>query len=178
MIHLCIFSGHNAPLAPGRRVYLTVFGGADLSRPTLAKQMIERFRRQQAGDTVPGHFFITLFGGVSIKVPTLAEEFLDLQHAVRGGQLTLTQWDQALAEVGHYNVWPLGSLTLFGGYDAEELPSENTEVEQIAQSRHLGYLSDEAATLLAGAIGTRGTPRGTVVRQAVATSMAPDSVER
>ena len=59
MIHLTLFGGTEAEIAPGGFTALTIFGGAELKRPTLAQRIMQRRRdrgpqpevqRRAAGD--------------------------------------------------------------------------------------------------------------------------------
>ena len=145
MFHLCLFGGHGGELSADRKLYLTMFGGCEVLRPTLAKQMLVLRHSGRGRSGPPLHVFITLFGGTDVTAPTLAQEYLDLQNALRAGQLTLEQWDRDIAELGQ--AFRSASLTLFGGFDDAKLPSEDQELEDLALNRHLGYLSDAAGDL-------------------------------
>ena len=170
MFHLCLFGGQGGQLSSERKVYFTMFGACELKLPTTAKQMLEMRR---SGKPSPAHFFVTLFGGTSITSPTLAQEYLDLQNALRSGQLNLDDWDRSIVQIG--NASRSASLTLFGAFGADELPSEDDELEDLALNRHLGYVSDEASELLMRAVGQGGSSRGAVVRQAIAVTLAQPS---
>ncbi len=171
MLHLCLFGGHGGQLSNERRIYLTMFGGCDLRWPTLAKQLIEFIQRGTGQPRPFGHVFITLFGGTDITAPTLAQEYLDLQSALRSGQVSLADWDRNIVRLGD-SAQRGASLTLFGGYSGDELPSEDQELDELALNRHLGYLNDETSELLMRGVGQRGSSRAAVVRQAVATALA------
>ncbi len=170
MIHLCIFGGQGGQLSSGRKVYFTLFGACELLRPTTAKQIIEARQGGPSDAASMSHFFITLFGGTSLKLPTLAQEYLDLQDGLRAGLLTLDEWDRTIARVAG-SVRPLGSLTLFGGFDGDELPSEDDELDALALNRHLGQISDQAVDLMMPAVGQRGSTRPAIVRQALAATL-------
>lgn len=170
MIHLCIFGGQDGQLTSGRKVYFTLFGACELRRPTTAKQIIDARQRGQPDAARTSHFFITLFGATGLKAPTLAQEYLGLQDALRAGLLTLDDWDRTIARVADANRHA-ASLTLFGRFDTEDLPSENEELDDLALNRHLGHIPDEAVDLIMPAIGQRGSTRPAVVRQALAATL-------
>jgi hypothetical protein len=169
MFHLCLFGGQAGELDAQQKVYLTAFGGCELRWPTIAKQMTALRQRGTPSAAAPIQYFLTLFGGTEITAPTLAHEFLDLQNALRSGQLTLDDWDRSIVRIG--DIRRSGSLTLFGNFNGDGLPGEDAELDDLALNRHLGYISDEAAELLMRAVGARGSSRAAVVRQAVATTM-------
>ena len=88
MIQVTIFSGRSGELRLDNSFYLTIFGGFELARPTIARQVLAQ--RQAARDhhaTRPRPFFLTIFGGGTIQCPTLAAELIDLQAMNRGGVL-------------------------------------------------------------------------------------------
>lgn len=169
MFHLCLFGGQSGQLADDKRVYVTILGGCSLRWPTFARQISE-LRQRGAPNAATPYFFVTLLGSTDVAAPTLAEEYVDLQNALRAGQLTLDDWDRSVAHVGSFR--SSGSLTLFAGFDGDCLPSEDQELEDLALNRHLGYIPDAAAELLIRAIGQRGASRAAAVRQAVAAALA------
>ncbi len=170
MIQVTIFAGHDGRLRFDKWFYLTLFGGCDITRPTLARQFLMQRQAQQQGRPVYQRkpFFLTIFGGVSIKSPTLAEEFIDLREMVSSGMLTLEEWDRSLALLDQA-AGGIASFTLFGGFDECELPSEDEEVDSLAVQRHLGNISDSASQALRYGIGQHGAERSATVRRAVLT---------
>lgn len=169
MFHLCLFGGQTGELDARRKAYLTAFGSCELRWPTIAKQITALRQSGAPAEAAPTQYFLTLFGGTDITAPTLAHEFLDLQSALRSGQLTLDDWDRSIVRIGDLRRG--GSLTLFGSFNGDGVPGEDAELDDLALNRHLGYVSDEAAELLMRAVGARGSSRAAVVRQAVATTM-------
>ncbi len=167
MIHICIFSGHEGQLRPDKKFYLTIFGGCDLIRPTLARQVLGHRRATAAiRRPRPRTFFLTLFGGVDIIAPTLVEEFVDLRELLNNGVMTMAEYEQALADFDQIDL-SVSSLTIFGGLDEYQLPSENKEIEGIALQRHLGNLSGNAGRVLQCGIGQRNAERHATIRQAL-----------
>jgi hypothetical protein len=168
MIQATIFAGHDGRLRFDKWFYLTLFGGCDLFRPTMARRLLMQRQAQQQGRPIQQRkpFFLTIFGGVSIKSPTLAEEFIDFREMINSGMLTLEEWDRSLALLDQDD-GGIASLTLFGGFDECELPSENEEVDSLAVQRHLGNISDSAGQALQYGIGQHGAERSATVRRAV-----------
>jgi len=167
MIQVTVFSGHEGMLRCDRLVYLTLFGGCELVRPTLARQLLARRRAGRDPMERPRRpFFFTMFGGTAIKAPTLAQEFLDLREIIGSGVLRAQELDGLLAELDQSD-GALGSFTLFGGFDECELPSENAEIDSLGIQRHLGNLSEEACRVLQLGIGQRDSERRAAVRRAV-----------
>jgi len=166
MIQVTVFSGHEGLLRNDRLFYLTLFGGCDLVRPTVARQILARSRERR--DMVPMRrpFFLTIFGGVDIKAPTLAQEFLDFREMLHSGLLQLDQLDGWLAELQDSD-GSVGSFTLFGGFDECALPTENEEIDSLGVQRHLGNVSEEACRVLQLGIGQRGSERRATLRRAV-----------
>lgn len=166
MIQVTVFSGHDGQLRHDRLFYLTLFGGCDLVRSTVARQILARRRERRDLAPVRRPFFLTIFGGVDIKAPTLAQEFLDLREMLHGGLLQREELDGWLAEL-HESEGSVGSFTLFGGFDECALPSENEEIDSLGVQRHLGNVSEEACRVLQLGIGQRDSERRATLRRAV-----------
>lgn len=166
MFHICIMGGYGGVIEPEPKFYFTLFAGAEFKRPTVARQILAR-RQQQAEGRVkpPKQFFLTICGGVDIKAPTLAEEFLDLHQLIKSGDLTVSDWDRAISEIGRGAI-SISSFTLMGGVDQTGLPEENEEIEALALQRHLGNISDSAGQVLQYGIGQRDSERFATVRRA------------
>lgn len=169
MVHLCICAGQGGEIEPGRHFYITLFGGTELKRPTLAKMLLKaRERGEKVAPTVA--YFITMFGGVDVMQPTLAEEFSDLQAALRSGELTLEEADRALSD-GHglLRTW---KLTIFGGCDTASVPAEEEELDSLAMLKHAGLIPPGGEQTLMLGIGRGGAQRIGVVRNALRQSLA------
>jgi len=167
MVHVTIFAGHEGRLQPSKRFYLTLFGGCDLVRPTVARQILAQ-QQAEHDPRLAEHkpFFLTIFGGVDIKSPTLAEEFLDLREMMDAGLLRAEDWDRSVARLGQAD-GAIGSMTIFGGFDESELPSEDEEIDSLAVQRHLGNIPENAGEVLQYGIGQRGAQRVATVRRAL-----------
>lgn len=172
MFHFCIFGGHGGQLSPDKRFYVTICGGCEVKRPTLARQLIDKQRRGQLGSPGQSHYFITICGGTEVKAPTLAEEYLDLRDALQAGALTLAQWDSVMAQLAVQPAMRIESFTLCGGFDSDALPGESEEIEGLALNRHAGQIPDAAGQVLELGVGQAGAARTALIRQAVAESLA------
>ncbi len=171
MIQFCIMSGHEARIRPEPKIYVTLMGGCELKRETLARQILaQRQRKRDGKDSPPKQFFLTIMGSTEIKCPTLTEEFLDLHQLVRTGELSLADWDRALTDLGRLDV-SIASFTLMGGFSECELPSETEEIDSLALQRHLGNISAAAGEVLQHGIGQHDAERHSVVRRALQTAM-------
>ncbi len=170
MLHFCVFGGHSGELAPGRRVFFTLFGACELKRQTLAKQVLEMRARGGGVQRQPRgqHVFITVFGGTELKAPTLAEEFIDLQDALTSGLIKPEEWDWAVTQLASSESHSVGSFTLFGAFEASTLPTEEEELDAMALSNYVGRVSETAVQMLRLGVGQTGSNRSAVVRQAVA----------
>ncbi|MEK6675278.1 MAG: hypothetical protein AABZ47_06435 [Planctomycetota bacterium] len=173
MIQVCVMGGHEGRLRPEKKVYFTLMGGLELTKPTIAKQILSKRSQQKSG---PGgnvqsefHLFITIMGATEIRVPTMTEEFLDLRELVRGGVLSLEECERYLSEM-HRADLAVSAFTLMGGFEESVLPSEESEIESLALQRHLGSISERAQQILQTGIGRRDAERWVAVRQAVQAS--------
>lgn len=167
MIHVTMFAGHEGQLSGSKFLYVTMFGGTELVRPTLARQILAA-RQQHGQDAVRRRrpFVLTVFGGTSITSPTLAAEFLDLRELVQAGILRPGDWDRGLAEISRPED-TVASLTLFGGFEQNALPSEEQEIESLAIQTHLGNIDDSSRQVLMAGIGQKDAERQAVLRRAV-----------
>ena len=170
MVHFCIFGAHEGRLTTGRKLYVTVFGACELTRPTIAKQIVEMRRQDSRSLTRKAQFFVTIFGGTDLKSPTLAEEYVDLQDALSAGLIKLEEWDVGIAQITANDSYAVGSLTLFGAFCAAELPSENEELDAMALSNYAGRVPTSAVNMLQLGVGQGGSNRSAIIRQAIATA--------
>ncbi len=171
MWQLCVFGGYEGPFEADRRGYLTVFGGSELTRPTLARRFVQaRQRANQPARSSPRCVVFTMFGGTDIKAPTLADEYLDLRSLLDAGTLSLDDWDRDLARVRTAAEGGVVSLTLFGGLDENALPDEETEIDALAMQRHLGNIPPGAGSVLEMGVGMAGAKREAIIHRAVSES--------
>ena len=116
MIQFCIMGGYEGRIRPEPKLYVTFLGGCSLKRATVARQILAQRLQEREGRThPPRQFFLTIMGGVEIKCPTLAEEFIDLREMIHSGNLSMDDWDRAMADLGRSDV-SIGSFTLMGGF--------------------------------------------------------------
>ncbi len=169
MIQFCIMSGQESKIRPEAKVYVTLMGGMELKRDTLARQILSQRQRQRQGQIAPPkQFFLTIMGATEVTCPTLAEEFIDLQQLMRTGELTMADWDRAMTDLGRLDV-SISSFTLMGGFSENELPSESAEIDSLALQRHLGNITADAGEVLKHGIGQRDAERHVVIRRALQT---------
>ncbi len=171
MVHFSIFGGNEGQLTAGGAVYVNILGGASLRRPPVATRLLE-LARAGPTDSRTRYFFISVFGGLSIRWPTLAEEYLALLEALRSGLIRLEEWDRVMVGPGADPLGRTGSLSLFGSIDTDALPTEEEELDALSLQRHSGTIPQPAVERLILAIGQRGAPRLTAVRQAAVATLA------
>lgn len=170
MIQVTVFSGRSGELRMDNSFYLTLFGGFELTRPTVARQILARRQAQRQGHLPgPRPFFLTIFGGGVIKCPTLAAEFIDLKETLSGGLLDMSDWKAAMGDLDR-NGPIFGSFTLFGGLDESKLPSEEQEIDSLAVQRHLGNIPESASQVLQYGIGQGGSERTATLHRAILTT--------
>ncbi len=170
MIKVTIFSGHSGRLRADQSFYLTLFGGFELVRPTIARQLLAQ-RQADRDHRSSGRrpFFLTIFGSGSIKSPTLTEEFIDLHEMLRSNLMTMEDWERAIADLDRFDIG-VASFTIFGGFEESKLPSEAEEIDSLAVQRHLGNISESAGQVLQCCIGQHGAERRATVRRAILAS--------
>ncbi len=171
MIQFCIMGGYEGVIRPEKKIYVTLMGGCDLQQTTVARQILNR--RRQAAEAQPAprsQFFLTIMGGVEIHCPTLAEEFIDLREMIHSGVLSMSDWDQAMADLGR-SEGSYASFTLMGGFSESQLPTEEQEIESLAVQRHLGNISESAGEVLQFGIGQRNAERRATLRRAILTEV-------
>jgi len=167
MIQVTIFSGHSGLLRFDKSFYLTLFGGFELIRPTVARQLLTQRQAERGNRPVERRpFFLTIFGGGTIKSPTLAAEFIDLREMINGGLLNISDLERAMADLSNTGA-VFASFTLFGGFDECKLPSENEEVDSLAVHHHLGNIDENATQVLQYGIGQAGSERTATLRRAI-----------
>jgi len=188
MVKITIFGSYEGRLNLDNEFYFTLFGGCELVRPTIARQLVAKRQTERntpkpagkradwCGDVMgsgltcnPNRrrpFFFTMFGSTEIKAPTLAEEFIDLREAISSGVLTMEDWSRSLADLSRPE-GSIGSFTLFGGFEDDTTPSEDQEVDALAIQRHLGNVSEQASQALQLGIGQRESERRAVLGHAL-----------
>ena len=164
MLHFCVFGGQGGEIEPGRHIYVTLFGGSELKRPTFAK--LVRAKTDAGIDaTKSGAFFLTLFGGMEVKSPTLAEEFSELDASIRSGVINTTELERSI--VPDRSSLSTSKITIFGACETANIPSEDEELDALAVLRHSGTVDAPTQDTLMLGIGRTGAERLGVVRQAV-----------
>ncbi len=170
MLRITAFSGHDGQWSHHSQFYLTLFGGCSLTKPTLARQIVLARELERNDDAKRaeenGSFFLTLFGAVEIKWPTLAEEYIDFSEMLRTGALRMEEWDSRVTVMSAFRPGA-STLTLFAGFDENEIPNEKDEIEALAIQRHLGNISESVGRILQLGIGKKGSERTSIIRRAV-----------
>lgn len=172
MVHFCIFGGHKGQLSASRCVYVTLFGGTELKRPPLARCLGAVRPPARPAREEPRYFFLSLFGHTTLKWPTLAEEYLAVLDALRAGACTAADWDRLATTTGDQPPLRVASFTVFGRLEADALPSEEEELDDLSMQRHAGNVPPPAIERLLLGIGHSGAQRLAAVRQAVAATLA------
>ncbi|MFQ5490312.1 MAG: hypothetical protein ACE5GE_06275 [Phycisphaerae bacterium] len=176
MLQICLCGAYEGQLPASKRLFFTMFGACELRRPSLARRLIEAQGAEASKGRRPRCAVITVCGATEIKVPTLAEEFIDLQEAVRSGVLSMDSLEQYAGHLGSTDSDSVFSLTLFGAFEEANLPSEDEEVDGLAIQRHLGNISDSAASVLQMGVGQNDSHRRAILRQAVAVEKSHPAV--
>lgn len=123
MFHFCLFAGTEGEMPPIGLTALTIFGGTELRRPTLAREILvhraTRGRTRRRWTWLFGseeNLVISVFGATSLVEPTLAEEYAAMLALVRSGQVTKEELPALLdgieAQANGRNSYR--SFTLFG----------------------------------------------------------------
>lgn len=171
MVHFSVFGGFSGRVQAGRNLYLSVFGPAQLRRPAAATRLIEARQGAHRGEGW-ACVYLSIFGGLTIKAPTLAEEFLALLDALRCGALTLDEWDRSGDRLVDQGGPRTAFFSVFGGLNADVLPGEDEELDDLSLQRHAGFIPEPSLDRLMLAIGHGGAQRLAAVRQAVVAALS------
>lgn len=142
-------------MGSSRRIYLTLFAGMELHRPTLAKRLLERKYSPRAGRGWFGlshDVILCAFGGVEIREPSLADEFVDLRVLLSAGLLTRDEWDEAVYRLAAGDHEDYVSFAIFGAIEAQ-LASKEEERNRIEAHRQAGLLSEREADRIDAMVG-------------------------
>lgn len=124
MLHLTLFAGTQGDMPPSGFTAVTFFGGAELHRPTLAREILHYRATRDLPKTRLGwlfgsdeNFVVTLFGGTVITEPTLVEEHQALAAILRTGQVRSEELPALVdgIELKHGGRAAYRTFTLFGG---------------------------------------------------------------
>lgn len=182
MVHFTIFGGSEVTLGLGGKLIVTLFGGTDVRKPTLAKRLMQEKHmlasaqpgpdkdlknvdkvllflggNYPAGKPGPARnrssFILTIFGGVEIKPPSIAEEFMDMRELMSSGLISESEWDQLVGRLYQMGEMDsVSSFTLFGGMGEGSL-SEDEEIKKIHSARELGLIDTEEERALRSVVG-------------------------
>ena len=150
MFRIAIFGGADYLMGGRKKIYLALFGGMDLYRPTLAKRLLER--KYGVADNrgifgLPRDLVLVAFGGVDIHHATLADEFVDLRVLLSAGLLKREEWDEAVYRLASGDPDDYGAFCIFGGIEVHQA-SADKERERIEAHRQVGLISEQEADYL------------------------------
>ena len=183
MFHFTIFGGSEVSLTGSRQLILTLFGGTEVRKPTLAKRLMQEkqaqwpdkpagpvktddnlhkvrnfFENLDSGAAGPAGrrsstFLLTIFGGVEIKPPSIAEEFMDMRELVSSGLIEPREWDQLIGRM--YQMGDLDSISSFTLFAGmgEASLSEEEEIKKIASATSMGLISRDEEQALRSVVG-------------------------
>lgn len=149
MFYYTIFAGSEARMTARGFTAVTLFGGAELTRPTLAQRILAREtprrkpenwweRLSQRDD----NFVFTLFGSTEIIEPTLMEEYAALRGLISTGSLNpeviRNRLRELLSEEGDRD---LTTLTIFGGF-SDQRPKRSIQVKALDDGERAGIISN------------------------------------
>ncbi len=161
MFHVTVFGATEGVLPLSDFVSLTVFGGTELVRPTLAQRMLRlkeiRNRPQNFWRRVfqlDKNIIVTVFGGTEIHAPTVMDEYADLRRVLSSGALSAEEGKKLLAEIaekgGSHDLF--SALTLFGGCTVER-PKPAVEKKALEAGRQAGLIGDREQSVLEQVVG-------------------------
>ena len=125
---------------------VTVWGGAEVSLPTLAEKMIRAKKHEKAPDAYPLEHranVITFMGGTVWQKPTVASEIEEMLRLKSSGLISdeemLHLW-QVVTEEGEMDIFE--TITFMGGA-GEDKPSRRVEVKAMENICMKGMISKE-----------------------------------
>lgn len=183
MLHFTIFGASKVNLHGGGQFILTLFGGTEVRKQTLAKRLLQQkhlLNSSQSpanadqvrnvdkvlsflqGNYPAGRrgaekrrtaFLLTIFGVVEIKPPTIAEEFMDMRELVSSGLISNAEWDQLVGQL--YQVDELDSISSFTLFAGmgEERLDDEEELKKIHSAGELGLISKDEEIALRSVVG-------------------------
>lgn len=161
MFHLTLFGANQAEMPPAGLTALTMFGGSELIRPTLARRIVHlrnapphrsRLRRWLG---LERNLVLTMFAGTEVRTPTLLEEFAALRALLDTGAVAAEECRdllQRLAVDGRTDD-TYTCVTLFGGTVLRR-PSVARERKALENARDSGLLTEQQYTQLDRAVAS------------------------
>ncbi len=147
MFHFTMFGGSEAQITTANMTAITIFGGADLKRPTLAQRVLQLAASEdpESESSIrrpgPRSFAFTMFGGTDVKHPLLMEEYSAIHGLVATQLLRREEIQSMIAEIlaqdAHYKV---GSFTLFGGF-SDKRPNRKAQFRALREGEEAGLIS-------------------------------------
>ncbi len=159
MFHLTLFSGTEGEMSPIGCTVLTVFGGAELRRPTLARQILTLRARPNAKRGLwrwlsgsDENLVVTIFGGTVVHEPTLVEEYAALSALVRSGQVAREELAMLLDRFGgDPRVTAYRSFTLFGACSSRRISAKH-ERKALDEAERMGAIGRPLRSALDGLV--------------------------
>lgn len=150
MFRIAIFGGAEHLMGGRKKVYLALFGGMDLYRPTLAKRLLER--KYGAGGNrgflgLSRDIVLVAFGGADVIHPTLADEFVDLRVLLSAGLVKREEWDEAVYRLASGDPEDYAAFAIFGGIGTR-FASKKEERARIEAQYQAGLISEREADQL------------------------------
>jgi hypothetical protein len=171
MIHLTLFGGTDAEIAPGTFTAFTMFGGAELKRPTLAQRIMQRRREKGRKLGFRERWFgrdrslvITIFGGTDILAPTIMEEYAALRNLVQSGVLSKAECRDLIQEIasGDDERGEISRITFCGGCGFES-PKPKIEHRALDAAESARIINAQTRRELEKAIGCPSNTAASVV---------------
>lgn len=175
MIHLTLFGGTESEIAPGTFTAFTMFGGAELKRPTLAQRIMQRRRDKGRKLGFRERWFgrdrsvvITIFGGTDILAPTIMEEYAALKNLVQSGVLSRTECRDLVQEIasGDDERGEISRVTFCGACGFAS-PKAKVEHRALAAAESARIISSQTRRELEKAVGCPSSTTASVVAAAV-----------
>ncbi len=147
MFHYTIFAGSEAQMSPKGFTAVTLFGGAELKRPTLAQRVLTLEDEEPSSDgwwtrlTDPSrNTVLTMFGSTELLQPTLMEEYSALRSLISTGVLTPADLQTRLRTLlAREKKQDMTTITLFGAFE-DTMPSRKRQLKALAQGEKAGLI--------------------------------------
>ena len=182
MFHFTIFGASEVTLSGQGQCIVTLFGGTEVRKPTLAKRLMQErhalSNRKSDPDYNPNNvdkvlnvlqgntptglprtekrhrtFLLTIFGAVELRPPSIAEEFMDMRELVSSGLIDVDEWDQLVGRLYQMDdLDSVSSFTLFGGM-GEVAINQEEEITKIHSAVGLGLIAEDEARALRSVVG-------------------------
>lgn len=155
MFHFTMFGDTQGEMPLSGLTALTLFGGSELTRPTLAQRLMHlrgapprqsRWRRLLG---LERNLVVTLFGATIVRVPTVIEEFAALRALLDSGAVAAAECRDLLQRLGSSQSLDefCTCITLFGAA-TQRRPTDKQERKALQNARASGMLSEDECSQL------------------------------